>query len=98
MGITLSDAEAFVHIGKEKQETKSGNTGHSVKYNLLLPNAPELAGLDHALKTNIGHRKQLASGAPDISCIQINKESLIRELIRDGVVPKNIEEASNDGE
>jgi hypothetical protein len=79
-GLGASDVQSFIHVGSARK------LAHDVKYNLFLPNHATLVGLDEELRTNFDHRKQTASGVPDISKFQINKKSLILILVKEGIV------------
>lgn len=85
--------QGLTALGLENADryVKPTNKQHAVKFNLCLPNHPSLAGLDHRLQTNLPHPHLKASGTPDLSTIQIGKRSLCEQLIRDGILPEEIE-------
>jgi hypothetical protein len=90
-GFERAEASRCVRLGHDKKENKTGKEAHDVKYNLFLPNSPSLNGLDVLLQTNFDHRRSF--GFPNISKFQINKKSLILQLVRDGAATfKNQEE------
>jgi hypothetical protein len=79
----VPDATRYVNLASPKS--------HGVKVNLCLPNAPELANLDHLLQTNTLHARRLVTGQADLRTIQIGKRSLCGQIIRDGILPKEVQ-------
>lgn len=91
---SLAEAsEALSQCGVENptRYIKIGKKSHHIKFNLCLPNSVSLIGLDDALQTNIIHPRRLSNGNDDKRVVQIGKRSLLEQVIRDGILPEEVQ-------
>jgi hypothetical protein len=78
-------------VNAERYVNLASPQSHGIKVNLCLPNDPKLEGLDQHLQTNTLHARRLVTGQADLRTIQIGKRSLCGQIIRDGILPKEVQ-------